>query len=136
MMNNSQAETAIFTKLKAFTGVSNANLRYENQPLRNGKAHTPPINESWCKVSIQYADSQMVGMAETPCIRDNGIINIQCFTPKNKGTQSMTALCDAWRAFLQNYSFEHLEIYLVHAPASIDDDDFLAKIIRAEFRVN
>ena len=48
----------------------------------------------------------------------------------------MTELCDKWRALLQSFGVSHLEVYKVHAPQSMDDQDFYAKIIRAEFRVN
>ena len=136
MMTLSQAETEIYKKIGQFTGVEKANLRIENQPLNNGQPFKAPIDKSWCKVFVQYADSQVVAIGNGPCIRDQGIISIQCFTPKNSGTLAMTELCGAWRSFLQSFGVSHLEIYKVHAPQSMNDQDFYAKIIRAEFRVN
>ena len=136
MMTLSQAETEIYKKIGQFTGVEKANLRIENQPLNNGHPFKAPTDEPWCKVFIQYADSQMASIGDGPCIRDYGIISIQCFTPKSNGTLAMTALCDQWRELLQSFGVSHLEVYKVHAPQSIDDQDFYAKIIRAEFRVN
>ena len=135
-MTLTQAETAIYKRIGQFTGVDKANLRIESQPLGRGQHFKAPTNKPWCKVSIQYADSQVASIGDSPCIRDYGIISIQCFTPKNSGTLAMTELCDKWRSFLQSFSTSHLEVYKVHAPQSMDDQDFYAKIIRAEFRVN
>lgn len=144
MMTLSQAETEIYKKIGQFTGVEKANLRIENQPLNNGQSFKAPTDKSWCKVFVQYADSQVVAIGNGLCIRDQGIISIQCFAPKNKGTLAMTTLCDKWRALLQSFGVSHLEIYKVHAPQSMtaynangsNEDDFYGKIIRAEFRVN
>ena len=144
MMTLSQAETEIYKKIGQFTGVEKANLRIENQLLNNGQPFKAPTNKAWCKDFVQYADSQVVAIGNGPCIRDQGIISIQCFTPKNSGTLAMTELCDAWRSFLQSFGVSHLEIYKVHAPQSMtaynangsNEDDFYGKIIRAEFRVN
>ena len=136
MMTLSQAESAIYKRIGQFTGVDEANLRIENQPTQNGLLFVPPADKPWCKVSIQYADSQVASIGDGPCIRDYGIISIQCFTPKNSGTLAMTELCDKWRELLQSFGVSHLEVYKVHAPQSMDDQDFYAKIIRAEFRVN
>ena len=136
MMTLSQAETEIYKKIGQFTGVEKANLRIENQLLNNGQPFKAPTNKPWCEVSIQYADSQMASIGDGPCIRDYGMISIQCFTPKSNGTLAMIALCDQWRELLQSFGVSHLEVYKVHAPQSMDDQDFYAKIIRAEFRVN
>lgn len=136
MMTLSQAETEIYKKIGQFTGVEKANLRIENQLLNNGQPFKAPTDKPWCKVSLQYADSQIASIGDGPCIRDQGIISIQCFTPKNKGTLAMAALCDQWRELFQSFGVSHLEVYKVHAPQSMDDPNFYAKIIRAEFRVN
>ena len=144
MMTLTQAETEIYKKIGQFTGVDKANLRIESQPLGRGQPFKAPTDKPWCKVFVQYADSQVVAIGNGPCIRDQGIISIQCFAPKNKGTLAMTNLCDSWRSFLQSFGVSHLEIYKVHAPQSMtaynangsNEDDFYGKIIRAEFRVN
>ena len=136
MMTLTQAETEIYKKIGQFTGGDKANLRIESQLLGGGQHFKAPTNKAWCKVFIQYTDSQVASIGDSPCIRDYGIISIQCFTPKNGGTLAMTELCDKWRALLQSFGVSHLEVYKVHAPQSMDDQDFYAKIIRAEFRVN
>lgn len=136
MMTLSEAEKAIYQKIGQFTGVEKANLRIPNQPTVDGKPFVPPTNKLWCRVHIQYGDSLIAGIGNGPCIRDIGLISIQCFAPKNTGTIAMTNLCDQWRDFLQSFGISHLEIYKVHAPQSMDDDNFYAKIVRAEFRLN
>ena len=136
MMTLTEAEIEIYKKIGQFTGVEKANLHIENQLLNNGQPFKAPADKPWCKVFIQYADSQIASVGDGPCIRDQGIISIQCFTPKNKGTLAMTALCDQWRELFQSFGVSHLEVYKVHAPQSMDDPDFYAKIVRAEFRIN
>ncbi|MDV8154527.1 hypothetical protein [Acinetobacter bereziniae] len=136
MMTLSEAEKAIYQKIGQFNGVEKANLRIPNQPTVDGKPFVPPTNKLWCRVFIQYGDSQIAGIGNGACIRDIGLISIQCFAPKNTGTIAMANLCDQWRDFLQSFGVSHLEVYKVHAPQSMDDDNFYAKIVRAEFRVN
>ena len=136
MMTLSGAELAIYKRIGQFTGVEKTNLRIPNQPTVDGKPFVPPTNKLWCKVYIQYGDSQIAGIGNEPCIRDIGTISIQCFAPKNTGTIEMTNLCVKWRDFLQSFGVSFLEVYKVHAPQDMDDDNFYAKIVRAEFRVN
>ena len=136
MMTLEQAETAIFQKVSEFAKAENIVVVKENQQTADGKPFTAPTNKPWCRVAVQYADSYVAGMATGVCIRDQGIISILCFTPKNKGSLDMTRMCEKWRALFQSFNVDHLEIYMVHAPMSMDDDDFYAKIVRAEFRVN
>ncbi|MFW2106359.1 hypothetical protein [Acinetobacter guillouiae] len=136
MMTLSEAELAIYKRIGQFTGVEKSNLRIPNQPTVDGKPFVPPTNKLWCKVYIQYGDSQIAGIGNEPCIRDIGTISIQCFAPKNTGTIEMTNLCVKWRDFLQSFGVSFLEVYKVHAPQDMDDDNFYAKIVRAEFRVN
>ena len=75
------------------TTLENIVVRTENQMNENGQPFKAPTNKPWCKVFIQYADSQVASIGDSPCIRDYGMISIQCFTPKSNGTLAMTALC-------------------------------------------
>ena len=93
MMTLSEAELAIYKRIGQFTGVEKSNLRIPNQPTVDGKPFIPPTNKLWCKVYIQYGDSQIAGIGNEPCIPDIGTISIQCFAPKNTGTIEMTNLC-------------------------------------------
>ncbi|MFW1955880.1 hypothetical protein ACG91D_09880 [Acinetobacter guillouiae] len=136
MMTLSEAELAIYKRIGQFTGVEKSNLRIPNQPTVDGKPFVAPTNKLWCKAYIQYGDSKIAGIGNEPCIRDIGSISIQCFAPKNTGTINMVNLCDQWRDFLQSFGVSTLEVYKVHAPQDMDDDNFYAKIMRAEFRVN
>ncbi|MDM1766005.1 MULTISPECIES: hypothetical protein [unclassified Acinetobacter] len=134
MMTLEQAELEIRTRLAQFNGVDV--IQFENQALDEGEPFSSPKDKLWCKAYIQYSGSNIVGIGHQPCIRDHGMISIQCFAPLNSGTTAMAKLCDGWRAFLQNFGVSHLEVYLVHAPQYMDDKHFYAKIVRAEFRVN
>lgn len=133
-MTLEQAELEIRTRLAQFNGVDF--IQFQNQKINNGEHFKPHQDKLWCKVYIQYSGSNVVGIGNQPCIRDHGIISIQCFAPLNSGSTTMAKLCDGWRSFLQNFGVSHLEVYLVHAPQDVDDKNFYAKIIRAEFRVN
>lgn len=134
MMTLEQAGLEIRKKLAQFKGVDV--IQFQNQKLKNGQPFVAPKDKLWSKVFIQYSGSNIAGIGNRPCVRDNGIISIQCFAPINSGEIEMERLCDNWKSFLQNFSVSHLEVYLVHAPQNIDDKNFYAKIIRAEFRVN
>lgn len=135
-MTLTEAEKAIYTRIGQFSGVEKQHLRISNQPTINGKPFEPPKDKPWCVVSIQYGGASIAGIGNKPCIRNAGFISIQCFTPKNTGTLAMTNLCEAWVNHLQSYSIDSLEIYLVHPPLDMDEENFYAKIVRAEFRVN
>lgn len=136
MMTLSEAELAIYKRIGQFSGVEKSNLRIPNQPTVDGKPFVPPTNKLWCKAYIQYGDSQIAGIGNELCIRDIGTISIQCFAPMNTGTINMVNLCGQWRDFLKSFGVSFLEVYKVHAPQDMDDDNFYAKIVRAEFRVN
>lgn len=136
MMTLTQAETAIHQEIVKIATIESLVFEMVNKPQSHGKPFVPPKNKAWSKVFIQYADSQIVGISNKPCIRDQGIISIQCFAPVGSGLIILSELCDTWRRHLQSFTYSHLEIYKVHAPQSIQDNDFYAKIIRAEFRVN
>jgi hypothetical protein len=135
-MTTEQANAILIKKIGQFTGALKENVRFENQQLPNGKPFVAPTDKVWCKVFIEYGDSQLASIGNSPCVRDFGLISIQCFAPLNSGTKAMDKLCDAWRLFFQSFTDTHLEVYKVNAPQSIQDKDFYAKIVRAEFRVN
>lgn len=136
MMTITEAEQAIYSRVGQFNGVPSQYLRIENQPTPNGKPFIPPANAPWCSVFIQYADSELASIGNAPCVRDHGIISVQCFTPLNGGTLAMANLCQLWRELLQSFMVSHLEVYKVHAPEPMQSKDFYAKIVRANFRVN
>jgi len=136
MMTLTQAETEIHKEILRVGKLENLIVEMPNKPQINGELFKAPTGKAWSKVFIQYADSQIVGISNKPCIRDQGIISIQCFAPLGSGMVMLSELCDTWRKHLQSFGVSHLEIFKVHAPQSMDDQDFYAKIIRAEFSVN
>lgn len=136
MMTLTQAETEIHKKILEIAAKHKLFVEMPNKPTTTGQPFIAPKGESWSRVSIHYADSHAVGFGNGVCVRDYGNISIQCFTPKGSGMTPLSLLCDIWRECLQSFGVEHLEVYLVHAPKDIQDENFYAKIIRAEFRVN
>lgn len=136
MLNTRQAEELLYEKIGQFDGLTQDCLTMHNAPYGNGRPFSPPKNKLWSKVAISYSGSMRAELGPRNKIRDLGILSIQCFAPKNSGTIEMTKLTDKWRDFLDSFSTSGLEIYLIQAPQDIDDPNFYAKIIRAEFRVN
>lgn len=135
MMTLTEAEIAIYKKIGEFDHQEIA-IQIENQPLAGGMQFEAPDNQPWCKVFIQYSQSKIAEIGSKPLKHNFGIISIQCFTPKNSGTLGMANLCEAWTEHLQYHKDNGLVIRLVHPPQDIQDDDFYAKILRAEFSVN
>lgn len=133
MIDLEQADEIIYELCGSFTG---AHVEIPNAPYKDGKPFEPAKDSSWCKVSIQYADSEISALSSGIETRDWGIISIQVFTPKGTGTLGMSRLCKQWRNLLADFSRGGLAISLVHAPREVQDEDFFAKIVRAEFRLN
>ncbi|MFW2082265.1 hypothetical protein ACNPQK_14965 [Acinetobacter guillouiae] len=136
MMTLTEAETVIHKELLRIAVKEDLIVEMPNKPQINGKPFQAPTKKAWSKAYIQYAHSNIVGIGNEPCVRDFGAISIQCFAPKGTGLVVLSTLCDKWRRYLQSFRVGGLEVYLVHAPQDMDDDNFYAKIVRAEFRVN
>ena len=109
-------------------------IQYPNQP-----DFTPP-NDKWCRVSIQYADTQPAGFNTVGlCERDGGYVNIQCFVPKGTGDIPLVTLADQWRAWFKGYRSGNFEVTITNAPTEPYPDldgDYVMSLVRIEFRVN
>lgn len=136
MLKTKQVEELLYEEIGKFNGLTQDCLTFHNAPYDKGKPFSPPKNKLWSKVFINYSGSVNAELGRKNTVRDFGILSIQCFAPKNSGTLAMAELADDWRDFLQSFTDSGLEVYLIHAPQDIDDPNFYAKIIRAEFRVN
>lgn len=136
MLNTRQVEELLYEEIGKFDSLTQDCLTFHNAPLINGKPFSPPKNKLWSKVFINYSGSVNAELGRKNTVRDFGILSIQCFAPKNSGTLAMAELVDDWRDYLQSFTSDSLEVYLIHAPQDMDDPNFYAKIIRAEFRVN
>jgi len=133
-MTNSEARLIINNHIKAFTGITQDKIQWTNQP-----DFKPPSTGLWCRVTVQYADTQPSGFNNGLCERDFGIINIQSFIPKGYGDKSLIELADKWRTHWKGFGDSHFEVTKTNAPtdASGDVDDlYVMSLVRVEFRVN
>lgn len=134
MMNNSQARLAINARIKSFTGIDQSKIQWINQ-----KDFKVPETGLWCRVTIQYADTQSSGLYQGQCERDFGVINIQCFDRKGNGDIKLIDLADKWRDHFKGFVSSYLEITKTNAPTDASqelDADFVMSLVRIEFRVN
>lgn len=134
MMNNSEARLAINAKIKSFAGIDQAKIQWANQ-----KDFKVPLTGNWCRVTIQYADTQASGLYQGQCERDFGIINIQCFDRKGVGDIKLIELADKWRTHFKGFVSSYLEITKTNAPTDPSHEletDFVMSLVRIEFRVN
>ena len=134
MMTTSQARKAINDKIKAFTGLPQSKIQWNNQPK-----FAPPTIGVWSRVIIQYADSGQAGLNNGQCERDFGIINIQCFERKGAGDVALTDLAEAWRDHFKGWAYQFIEVTQTNAPTATIDElstDFISTLVRIDFRVN
>jgi len=134
MITSSQARLIINEHIKAFNGIAQSKIEWPNQT--NFK---PPLKEDWCRVTVQYGDTNPSGLLEGIMQRDYGIINIQCFTPVGYGDLSVIALADAWREHWKSFRKPFFEVTIRHAPTDVYSevgDLYAMSLVRIEFRVN
>ena len=66
-----------------------------------------PNDEPWLRLNILQGTSFNVGKHSTGfCIRDNGVIAIQVFTPKGTGNKKGLEYSDAVRSIFENQDFD------------------------------
>lgn len=134
MLKSTDARLIINNRIKSFTGIAQDRIQWTNQ--RNFKI---PQQELWCRVTIQYSDSQSAGFFRDVLSRDFGIINIQCFARKGTGDLELITLAQAWRDHFNHYRNGDFEVTMTNAPTEATDDvqgDFVMSLVRVEFRVN
>ena len=134
MLTNSQARKIINDHVKSFLGIEQSRIQWTNQ-----LDFKPPAAGNWCRVTVQYGDTQPSGFNNGLCERDFGIINIQCFALKGTGDVDLIALADSWRSYWKGFGDSHFEVTKTNAPtdASGDLDDlYVMSLVRVEFRVN
>lgn len=133
MMTNAEARLIINNHIKAFTGIAQDKIQWPNQ------VDFVPPKALWCRVTVQYADSQVSGLLVDCLERDYGIINIQCFIPKGYGDKSLIALADQWRTHWKGFKSTFFEVYQTHAPTEVTSevsDAYAMSLVRIDFRVN
>lgn len=133
-MTNSQARLIINNHIRTFTGISQDKIQWANEP-----DFKPPLEEDWCRVTVQYAPTVEAGLSDGSLERDYGIINIQCFTPKGYGDLSVINLSVKWRDHWKRFKSSFLEVYRTNAPTEVYSevgDLYAMSLVRIEFRVN
>lgn len=134
MLKSTDARLIINNHIKSFTGISQDRIQWTNQ--RNFKI---PQQDLWCRVTIQYSDSQSAGFFINTLHRDYGILNIQCFARKGTGDLELIALAQAWRDHFKHYRYQDFEVTMTNAPTEATDDvqgDFVMSLVRIDFRIN
>ena len=134
-MTNSEARLIINKHVRLFISEHPKELKVQ---FANDSTFVPP-KALWCRVAVQYGDTQPSGFNNGLCERDFGIINIQCFIPKGYGDKSLIELADKWRQHWKGFGDSHFEVTKTNAPtdASGDVDDlYVMSLVRVEFRIN
>ena len=134
MLKSTDARLIINNRIKSFTGIAQDRIQWTNQP-----DFKIPKTGNWCRVTVQYSDSQSAGFFLSTLERDYGIISIQCFARKGTGDKDLIKLAQDWRDHFKHYRNGDFEVTMTNAPTEAMDDvqgDFVMSLVRVEFRVN
>lgn len=134
MLKSTDARLIINNRIKSFTGITQDRIQWTNQP-----DFKIPKTGLWCRVAIQYSDSQSAGFFTETLSRDYGILNIQNFARKGTGDLELIALAQAWRDHFHHYRNGDFEVTMTNAPTEATDDvqgDFVMSLVRIDFRIN
>ena len=134
MLKSTDARLIINNRIKSFTGIAQSRIQWTNQPN-----FQIPTTGEWCRVTVQYSDSQSAGFFTDTLERDYGIISIQCFARKGTGDKDLIKLAQDWRDHFKHYRHQDFEVTMTNAPTEAMDDvqgDFVMSLVRVDFRVN
>lgn len=134
MLKSTDARLIINNRIKSFTGIAQSRIQWINQP--NFKI---PTTGEWCRVVVQYSDSQSAGFFREVLSRDYGILSVQCFARKGTGDKKLIELAQAWRDHFHHYRYQDFEVTMTNAPTEAMDDvqgDFVMSLVRIDFRIN
>lgn len=134
MFTNSQAYDAIISHVEAFTEDNPIPIQWGNE-----KNFKPPQKDLWCRVTVQYGDSYISGLAFGTLERDIGIISIQCFARKGTGEIALLELADKWRQHFKGHVNQFFHVNKTNAPTQANtelDKDFVMSLVRIDFRIN
>ena len=134
MLKSTDARLIINNRIKSFTGIAQSRIQWTNQPN-----FQIPATGEWCRVTVQYSDSQSAGFFTDTLHRDFGILSIQCFARKGTGDKKLIELAQAWRDHFKHYRYQDFEVTMTNALTEAIDDiqgDFVMSLTRIEFRVN
>lgn len=134
MMTSAEARLAINARIKSFIGINQDYIQWSNQA-----DFEPPVDDMWCRVTIQYSPTITSGIHFGLLERDLGIISIQCFAPKGWGDKDLIELADKWRNHFKGYVTSYLEITQTNAPTDVYSEvgtNYISIVVKIEFRVN
>lgn len=130
-MTLEQTRQAIVGRMQTFTGITQDRIQYPNAPNFN-----VPLDGLWCRLNIIGGPSIISGLADTPCTRRTGTINIQCFSRPHKGEKTITELCDSLLIHFEYFTSSHLECLQGQVVNAGTDKDFLQHNVTVSYRVN
>lgn len=131
MMNQEQAYTAIIQCMQSFTGIEQAKIKYPNSPI-----FTPPDEGIWLRFVVNWGGAFISGLAEKPCTRKTGVVQIQVFDRPHNHEINMERMTDKLLDHFQYYSISHLEFLQGQSSSTQRDNDFVWKTVSIGFRVN
>lgn len=82
----------------------------EATPVAYGNApFDKPENGAFVRVTVLFSESENAALGGA--VRDNGVVVVQVFTPKNEGERNNLALAQQAREVFQNKTFDKLSFY-------------------------
>ena len=110
-MHSIEIEKLINTRLLALPNLDLKRVAWVNQNFK------PPHTGLWIRPTVLGGINFMSGMADKPCLRENGTFIIQCFDREGQGTGNLKRFADALAQHLAYYKADKLELL---TPSIID----------------
>lgn len=130
-MHSIEIEKLVISHLMTFSEFDKSHTARDNVNF------TPPSQGVWVRVSIRGGISQIVGMANEPCIRENGIIYIQVFDRENVGTFAVKNHADKLALHFKPRQIDKLE-WLAPSVSyiGVDTNGFIQYNVSIPYRYN
>ena len=71
---------------------------------------TPPDKTKWYRVGVNTFETNNASVGKDH-VRTNGIIQVQCFVPKNTGEKQVSEMCEEIAAIFQNKDFGSVKCF-------------------------
>lgn len=115
-MNDTETiRSLLAARIVSWGGITADRIQWPNQPFN------VPTDGLWARVTIQYGESFMAGMGNTPHTRTIGQLVIQIFERKGKATTLVGPKADSLRGHLAYHTNGHLET-LASSRLDVGDD--------------
>ncbi|MEC7119305.1 MAG: phage tail terminator-like protein [Pseudomonadota bacterium] len=115
-MSTDTIRALVAARIAAWSGLPADRIDWPNRT-----AFTPPDAGIWARVTIQYGDSFMAGMGDTPHTRDLGLVVVQMFDRQGNGIAALGQKVDSLRGHLAYYTVDQLEL-LAASRFDVGDD--------------